>query len=99
MIFQLVVPGPIEDVEEVRVLEWDVAEGKAVAAGALLVELETHKAVVEVLSSRQATLRRILCQPGEWQKIGKSLALLSDTADEPMPDHAGEGLQTLPVEF
>jgi pyruvate/2-oxoglutarate dehydrogenase complex dihydrolipoamide acyltransferase (E2) component len=99
MIYQLLVPGPIEDVEEIRVLEWHAEEGTSLAAGQLLVELETHKAVVEVRIAQPALLRRILCQPGEWQQIGKPLALLSDTAAEPLPETAGEGVVVLPVEF
>jgi pyruvate/2-oxoglutarate dehydrogenase complex dihydrolipoamide acyltransferase (E2) component len=99
MIYQLVVPGPIEDVEEVRVLEWHREEGGAFEAGALLVELETHKAVVEVRPELPGVLRRVLCQPGDWQTIGKPLALLSDTADEALPEEAGQDAQPLPVEF
>src|SRR5437879_3120656 len=99
MIYQLLVPGPIEDVEEIRVLEWHAAEGTALAAGQLLVELETHKAVVEVRIAQPALLRRILCQPGEWQQIGKPLALLSDTAADSLPEKADEGTTVLPVEF
>jgi pyruvate/2-oxoglutarate dehydrogenase complex dihydrolipoamide acyltransferase (E2) component len=99
MIYQLVVPGPIEDVEEVRVLEWHRQEGGAFEAGALLVELETHKAVIEVRPAQAGVLRRVLCQPGAWQQIGKPLALLSDTADEALPEEAVRDAEPLPVEF
>lgn len=98
MIYRLVVPGPIEDVEEVRVLEWHRTEGQSIETDQLLVELETHKAVVEVRPLRPACLRRVFCNAGSWLKIGGSLALLSDTADEPLP--AGNGdLAILPVGF
>ena len=99
MIYQLVVPGPIEDVEEIRVLEWHAGEGRAFASGELLVELETHKAIVEVRATRDGVLRRIVCPAGDWQKIGKALALLSDADGEGLPDDVGPGIETLPVEF
>jgi len=98
MIYKLVVPGPIEDVEEVRVLEWRGAAGQRLAPGDLIVELETHKAVVEVRAGRPGVLRRILCEPGEWQTVGAPLALLSDAAGEPLPATA-EALESWPVDF
>jgi pyruvate/2-oxoglutarate dehydrogenase complex dihydrolipoamide acyltransferase (E2) component len=86
MIYALVVPGPIEDVSEVRVLEWHGAPGAAFSTGDLLVELETHKAIVEVRAGAPTILRRILCEPGDWQSIGAALAVLSDDANEGIPD-------------
>ena len=43
-------------------------------------------------------LRQILCAAGDWGAIGAPLALLSDTADEPLPDSA-EGAAALAVDF
>jgi pyruvate/2-oxoglutarate dehydrogenase complex dihydrolipoamide acyltransferase (E2) component len=99
VIYQLVVPGPIEDVEEIRVLEWHRQEGAAFAAGELLVELETHKAVVEVRPSQAGVLRRVLCQPGEWQQVGKAIALCSDGPDEELPGTEPGEAPCLAVEF
>ncbi len=84
MIYQLIVPGPIEDVEELRVLQWHGDAGHVFATGELIVELETHKAVVEVRSGRSGVLRQVLCPAGEWQRVGQPLALLSDDAAEPL---------------
>jgi pyruvate/2-oxoglutarate dehydrogenase complex dihydrolipoamide acyltransferase (E2) component len=98
MIYTLAVQGPIEDVDEVRVLEWHGGVGRAFAIGDLIVELETHKALVEVRAGQPGTLRQILCAEGDWQALGESLAVLSDAADEPLPASA-EGLAILAVEF
>lgn len=98
MIYKLAVPGPIEDVEELRVLEWHGAPGTRFDAGALIVELETHKAVVEVRATRPGVLRAILCAAGDWQQVGKTLGLVGDDADEPLPaDDAA--LTRIPVAF
>ena len=67
MIYELAVPGPIEEVQEVRVLEWHGPEGHAFAPGELVVELETHKALVEVRAGQAGVLRRIVCAEGAWQ--------------------------------
>jgi len=98
MIYKLTVPGPIEDVEEVRVLEWHGAAGRRFAPGELIVELETHKAIVEVRAGQPGVLRRILCGPGDWQALGAPLALLSDDAGERLPDTMDE-LASWPVDF
>jgi pyruvate/2-oxoglutarate dehydrogenase complex dihydrolipoamide acyltransferase (E2) component len=99
MIMPLIVPGPIEDVEEVRVLEWHRSEGMVVQPGELLVELETDKAIVEIRPTRQGILRRIVCREGEWQALGSAIALFSDTPDEPLPETLPQEAEFFPVEF
>jgi pyruvate/2-oxoglutarate dehydrogenase complex dihydrolipoamide acyltransferase (E2) component len=99
MVYRLVVPWPTEDIQELRVLEWHHAIGAAVGAGELLVELESHKSVVEIRPSQRAVLRRILIQPGDWQSVGQPLALLSDAPDEPVPETSSDGMPSLPIEF
>jgi pyruvate/2-oxoglutarate dehydrogenase complex dihydrolipoamide acyltransferase (E2) component len=88
MLWKLVVPGPIEDVDELRILEWHGELGRSFAKGALIVELETHKAVVEVRAGQEGILRRVLCEAGSWEKIGEPLAVLSDDPAEPVPASA-----------
>lgn len=99
MFYQLTVPGPIEDVEETRVLEWHCQEGARIAAGDLIVELETHKAVLEVRSQQAGMVRRILCQPGEWQKLGAPIALFSDTGAETEAEGPIEELPLWPFDY
>jgi pyruvate/2-oxoglutarate dehydrogenase complex dihydrolipoamide acyltransferase (E2) component len=98
MIYSLAVPGPIEDVEEVRVLEWHGDVGHAFAQGELVVELETHKALVEVRAGQAGLLRAILCPAGDWRAVGEPLALLSDGPDEVVSD-SPDGLAALAVDF
>lgn len=86
MIYKLTIPQLAADLEEIRVLEWHGAPGDAFAAGELIVELETHKALVEVRAGQSGTLRTILTDAGQWQKIGGAVALLSDDAAEALPD-------------
>jgi pyruvate/2-oxoglutarate dehydrogenase complex dihydrolipoamide acyltransferase (E2) component len=98
MIYKLAVPGPIEDVEEVRVLEWHTAAGRTLNSDELIVELETYKAIVEVRAARSGVMRTILSEAGSWQKVGHPLAVLSDEADEPLPA-SSEGLEEWLVSF
>jgi len=98
MIYALTVPGPIEDVEQVRILEWHGEIGDRFEPDQLVVELETHKALVEVRAGQPGFLRRIVSPAGDWKAIGQPLALLSDTADEPLPASPDEAA-TLAVSF
>ncbi len=97
MIYRISVPA-VADVEEIRVLEWHGGIGHKFNEGALIVELETHKAIVEVRAGQPGVLRKILAEAGKWQGIGLPLALLSDDDNEALPDNA-EALADLPVEF
>ena len=98
MIYSLFVPGPIDDVEQVRVLEWHGEIGQQFDEGDLVVELETHKALVEVRAGQAGILRAIESQAGDWKELGKPIALLSDMPDEPLPD-TREELAALAVTF
>ena len=98
MIYQLTVPAVAEDVEEIRILEWHGAPGQAFAAGDLIVEFETHKALVEVRAGQPGVLRLLMADEGEWSAIGGAIALFSDDAGEALPDDT-DGVATLVVDF
>jgi pyruvate/2-oxoglutarate dehydrogenase complex dihydrolipoamide acyltransferase (E2) component len=98
MFYHLQIPDAVPDVDEVRVLEWHGRPGHTFAPGELMVEVETHKAVVEVRAERAVTLRDILCAEGDWQKVGVPLALVSEIADEALPESSA-GVTALDVAF
>jgi pyruvate/2-oxoglutarate dehydrogenase complex dihydrolipoamide acyltransferase (E2) component len=84
VIYRLSIPTTFEDNEAVRVLEWHGQPGTAFTAGALIVEVETHKALVEIRGETAGVLREVRYAEGEWCPLGGVLALLSDDADEPL---------------
>ncbi len=88
MIYKLSVPGVGADIEEIRVLEWHGAVPHRFDTGDLIVELETHKALVEVRAGQPGLLRRIITPAGDWQKIGAPICLFSDDAAEALPPDA-----------
>lgn len=90
MIYRLTIPGSIDDVTELRVLEWHAKPGQAVLQDAMLVELETHKVILEVRAGRPSFLRQVICEEGVWQKVGGVLALLSDSLEDPLPDSVSD---------
>jgi pyruvate/2-oxoglutarate dehydrogenase complex dihydrolipoamide acyltransferase (E2) component len=98
MIYQLTVPAAVPGVEEIRILEWHKEPGAAIATGDLVVELETHKAVIEVRAGQAAVLRQILAQPGDWRTVGLPLAIFSSEANEDLPAD-GAASAAMAVEF
>ncbi len=98
MIFQLSVPAAVPGVEEIRILEWHHAVGAEIAAGDLIVELETHKAIIEVRAGQTGFLRQILAEAGDWRAIGRPLALFSNGVDEELPGEASVAAP-MPADF
>ena len=97
MFYKISVP-PVADVEEIRVLEWHGDIGHRFNPGDLVVELETHKAIIEVRAGQPGVLRKILSDAGNWQQIGLPLGLMSDEESEALPD-AAESIVDLAVDF
>ena len=97
MFYKISVP-PVADVEEIRVLEWHGDVGHRFNAGDLVVELETHKAIIEVRAGQPGVLRKILSDAGNWQQIGLPLGLMSDEDSEALPDGA-DSIVDLAVDF
>ena len=85
MIYRLSVPGTIEHCDSVRILEWHKNPGETLETGDLVLEMETHKALIEVRAGQPAVLRRIECPEGEWCPLDGPLALFTDSDTEPLP--------------
>jgi pyruvate/2-oxoglutarate dehydrogenase complex dihydrolipoamide acyltransferase (E2) component len=93
MIYKISVPSVGEDVEEIRMLEWHGAPGHRFEAGDLIVEMETHKALVEMRAGQAGVLRRILYAAGDWARLGAPIALFSELEDDdlgPDPETAAD---------
>ena len=66
---------------EVDVVAVHVVPGDAVAAGAVLVEVESEKATFEVECGEAGIVREVLVQVGDVMDVGEVVARL-----EPVPD-------------
>lgn len=90
MNYILSIPGSADDFNELRVLQWHTKPGDHLELNQLLVELETHKAIIEVRAAQVAMMRQLLCAEGEWGVPGRPLAILSDTIDETLNDESAD---------
>jgi pyruvate dehydrogenase E2 component (dihydrolipoamide acetyltransferase) len=77
--------------DEGRIVRWLKRPGEAVAAGEAVVEVETDKSVVEVEAPQAGYLRRILAEDDAVVPVGAPIALLTDTAEEPLEGESPEG--------
>lgn len=75
-----------ETMEEGTIFKWRKQVGDHVEKGAVLLEVETDKAVLEVESFLNGYLRRIVVPEGGRSKIGETIAFLADTMEEPMEE-------------
>src|SRR3954464_6393596 len=67
--------------EEGRVVKWNKNEGDAVKAGDSLAEVETDKAIMELVARGEGGLRKRLVGEGESRPVGTLLGVIG-TADE-----------------
>ena len=71
--------------DEGRIVAWRKREGDSVRQGEILFEVETDKATMEVEAPAAGTLRRILVAADASAPVASVIALITTTADEPLP--------------
>ena len=81
MASRVVMPKLTDTMEEGVVLKWKKKEGDAVAAGDVLAEIETDKAVMDLEAFASGVLRSVLAAEGETVKAGALIGVIGD-ADE-----------------
>lgn len=69
-----------EGVQEGEIVKWLVKEGDSVALDQHLVEIMTDKATMEIPSSVEGALKKILVKEGDVGKVGQTLALIEGAA-------------------
>ena len=73
------------DMEEGTVVRWLVSENSEVKTGDAVAEIETDKAVVELESTGDGLLRKILVQEGATVPVGQTIAVIAEM-DEEIPE-------------
>jgi pyruvate dehydrogenase E2 component (dihydrolipoamide acetyltransferase) len=63
--------------EEGRLVSWSKAEGDQVKSGDVLAEVETDKAIMELVARGDGVLRKILAKEGEASPVGTLIAVIA----------------------
>lgn len=85
MASRVVMPKLTDTMEEGVVLKWKKREGDAVAAGDVLAEIETDKAVMDLEAFASGTLRRLLVKEGATVKAGALIAVIAEPDEDLAP--------------
>ena len=81
MITRVVMPKLTDTMEEGVVVSWKKEEGDAVAAGDVLAEIETDKAVMDLEAFGSGFLRKVLVSEGQTVAAGNLIAVIGELDD------------------
>lgn len=98
---EILMPPLSPSMTDGKISRWHVAEGQAVAAGDLIVEVATPTATLEIEAASEGHVERILVPAGtEGVKVNTPIAILLGATGEAIPHGAGlTQLQTQPLAF
>jgi len=82
---------------EGRIVRWHIHAGEPLVPGALLLEVETDKAVMEVEANQAGTLYRILAAEGALVPVGSPIAILAEEGEEVPADYHSTPVEALAV--
>jgi pyruvate dehydrogenase E2 component (dihydrolipoamide acetyltransferase) len=82
---RVVMPKLTDTMEEGVVVKWKKQEGEAVAAGDVLAEIETDKAVMDLEAFASGVLRRVLAAEGETVKAGALIGVIGEPDEDIAP--------------
>ncbi len=72
--------------EEGRLVKWHKREGDAVTSGETLAEVETDKAIMDIVARADGVLRRVVATEGQAVPVGGVLAEIAGTGEPLGPD-------------
>lgn len=91
------------DMDEGKLLQWQVKPGDIVKHGQVVAVVDTSKAAVDVESWQEGTVFELLVKPGETVPVGAVLATLlepgetAETAKRTAPKHEAPGTAPVPA--
>ncbi|MCD8915142.1 dihydrolipoyllysine-residue succinyltransferase [Staphylococcus simulans] len=80
---EIVVPELAESITEGTIAEWLKNPGDSVDKGEAVVELETDKVNVEVVSEEAGVLQEHLAEPGDTVEVGQAIATVGEGSGSP----------------
>ena len=77
MPIELTMPRLSDTMEAGTVIKWNVKEGDSVKSGAVVADIETDKATMEMPCFDDGRIAALLVEPGKQVKVGTTIALLA----------------------
>ena len=82
MSIEITMPRLSDTMESGTIIKWNVTEGEAVASGAVVADVETDKATMELSSFDDGTMAAILVSEGETVDVGSVIAVLAEAGED-----------------
>lgn len=79
---EIVVPELAESISEGTIAKWLKKPGDVIAKGDYIVELETDKVNVEIISEYSGVLQEVKFQEGDTVKVGEAIAIVGEGKEE-----------------
>lgn len=86
-----ILPDLGEGVHEAELISWKVSPGDTVDEHEVVAEMETDKALVEVPSPRQGTIKQLFGNPGDILKVGEPAWTYEGAANVAAPSTSSNG--------
>jgi len=77
------------DMAEGTLVNWTVKPGDEIKKGAVIAEIETDKATLEIESTVEGTLLNLLAEPGDVVAVGTALGYVGAPGEQPPEGSAG----------
>ncbi len=82
---EIIVPELAESITEGTIARWLKQPGEAVERGEFIVELETDKVNVEIISEEAGTVQELLFEEGDTVEVGQVIATVGEGGAAPAP--------------
>ena len=83
MSITLTMPRLSDTMEQGTIIKWNIKEGDEVASGAVVADVETDKATMEMQVYDDGVVARILVDEGKQVPVGTAIALIAEEGEDP----------------
>ncbi len=93
MLHEIIVPELAESTIEATVASWLKKDGEAVSKGDVIIELDTDKVSLEIVSPSNGTIKEVKKSVGDVVKVGEILGTIDDSASAPSKESEIEDVE------
>ena len=88
MLHEIIVPELAESTVEATVASWLKKDGEVVSQGDVIIELDTDKVSLEIVSPSNGIIQEVNKSEGEVVKVGDILGIIDDSKSAAPHSHA-----------
>ena len=93
MLHEIIVPELAESTVEATVASWLKKDGEAVSKGDVIIELDTDKVSLEIVSPSNGTIKEVKKSVGDVVKVGEILGTIDDSGSAPSKESEIEDVE------